>query len=115
MRRVRTKWVVTGLSLTLAAIAATGCKPDPKDCYEKGDEKACNTLCGSGGQEFEAACYEMRARSVLACADGKADCTQACTYWKNAQISAENVKNIYVAKLGSEAKVAAVNKACAGK
>jgi hypothetical protein len=99
-------------TLTTLAAFTMGCN-DAKACYEKGDEKACNSICETGTPEAKPACFEMRAREVAACADGAGDCTKACASWKNAQIGGDDeIKNIYVAKLGSEAKVAAIKGKC---
>jgi hypothetical protein len=112
MTTPRSRMILTVTALGLALLVA--CKPDPKECFEKGDEKACQALCETGKPELLPTCYEMRARQVQACADGKGDCTEACKNWQNAQV-VEDTKKIYVAKLGSDAKVAAITKACAGK
>ena len=103
------------LTASLAiALLAFGCKPDPRECLEKGDEKACQALCSTGKPELDATCYETRARAVVACVDGKTDCTEPCKSWGNAQLSGEDVRNYYVAKLGSPARVALVTKKCGG-
>lgn len=88
------------------------CKPNPADCYEKGDEKACQAICDTGEEGSLMACYEMRARQVEACVDGKGDCQAACTLWTGA-VGHEDVEGFYVAKLGSEEKVAAIRQKCA--
>jgi hypothetical protein len=115
MQRVLTRSIVLAVPLFACAVAASGCKPNPSDCYDKGDEKACRALCETGKQEYEATCYEIRARAVVACVDGKGDCTEACKSWNNALISPENIKNVYIAKLGSDARVEAAKKKCGSK
>ena len=57
--------------------------------------------------EVIASSYEIRGRETLARADGKGVCVKGCANWKNAQMSADAIKKIYIAKLGSDAKVAA--------
>jgi len=99
---------VTGL----VGLLVVACKPNPSECIEKGDEKACQALCDTGKAELLSTCYEIRAREAAACADGKGDCTKACANWANAQAGGDSIKNFYVAKLGSEAKVAALNARC---
>lgn len=89
-----------------------GCKDKGAACFNEGDESACNALCETGKPEHQSACFEMRARSLVSCVDGKADCAAGCTAWKNAQASSEDVRNVYVAKLGTEAKVKAANAKC---
>jgi hypothetical protein len=108
---------VVGVALVVVGVIALvpACKPNPSECYDKGDEKACQALCQTGKPEYTPTCFEIRARGVAACADGKGDCTTACESWKNAQASSDDIKNVYIAKLGSEAKVAAIKAKCAGK
>ena len=91
------------------------CKNNAKACYEEGDNDACRAVCETGKPENDMACYEMRARALEKCVDGKADCTDACQAWKNAKISTDTIRNYYVAKLGSEAKVATANTKCGVK
>lgn len=99
-----------GLIALLAALG--GCGDDPKACYEKGEAKACQAICDTGKPEALGACFEIRARETLACADGKGDCVKGCANWKNAQIGADQIKKIYIAKLGTDAKVAALEQKC---
>jgi hypothetical protein len=108
----KTSVVVVMMSLLAVAMFAA-CKPNPSECLEKGDEKACQALCDTGKPELLNTCYEMRARDALTCADGKGDCTKACENWKSAQ-SSDNIKSFYVAKLGSTDKVTALSARCAG-
>ena len=96
----------------IAVLAVGGCGDNTKDCYEKGDESACRAVCETGKPEGRPACFEIRAREALACADGKGDCVKACASWKNAKLSSDDIKNIYIAKLGTEAKVAALEQKC---
>jgi len=96
----------------VAVLALAACKPNPADCYEKGDEKACNAICETGEEGALPACYELRARQVEACANGQGDCKAACDLWANGKVS-EETRNIYVAKLGSDAKVSALESRCA--
>lgn len=103
--------LTTIAGLLVIASLATGCN-DAKACYEKGDEKACQAVCETGKPDAKPACYEIRAREVLACADGKGDCTAACASWTSAKAGAADVKDIYVAKLGSESKVAVIEGKC---
>lgn len=50
---------------------ASGCKPDPDECFEQGDREACSELCDRSETRSDyIACYEMRARQVGACAGG---------------------------------------------
>ena len=49
------------------------------------------------------------------CVDGQGACGAMVGSWQDAKISAEQVSNYYVAKLGSEAKDAAANKRCGTK
>ena len=111
----RPRQILTRLAPVLALVAVmllvAACKPDPSECTEKGDESACNELCETGKPEFAPLCYEMRTRKVEACVDKDADCAQACELWKNAVVS-DTTKDYYVAKLGSDAKVAALTKKC---
>ena len=100
------------IALLGAAAALGGCGDNAKDCYEKGDAKACQALCETGKPDVLASCYEIRARETLACVDGKGDCGKGCANWKNAQASSEEIKKIYIAKLGSDTKVAALEKKC---
>ena len=102
------------LAIILAAVAVTvgGCGDNAKDCYEKGDAAACRSVCETGKPDALPACYEIRARETLACVDGKGDCAKACANWKNAKASADTIKNIYIAKLGTDAKVAALEAKC---
>jgi hypothetical protein len=99
-----------GLVALLAGLG--GCGDNAKDCYEKGDAKACQAICDTGKPDALPSCYEIRARETLACADGKGDCAKGCANWKNAQIGSDDIKKIYIAKLGSDAKVAALDKKC---
>jgi hypothetical protein len=99
-----------GLVALLAALG--GCGDNAKDCYEKGDAKACQAVCDTGKPDARPACFEIRARETLACADGKGDCAKGCLNWKNAKLSADEVKKIYIAKLGTDAKVAALEQKC---
>lgn len=99
-----------GLVALLATVA--GCGDNAKDCYEKGDAKACQAVCETGKPDAIPACYEIRAREALACAEGKGECVKACASWKNAKASPETIKNIYIAKLGTDAKVAALEQKC---
>jgi len=103
-----------GLMAALAAVAVAlgGCGDNAKDCYEKGDAQACRAVCETGKPDALPACYEIRARETLACVDGKGDCAKACANWKNAKASADTIKNIYIAKLGTDAKVAALEAKC---
>ena len=101
---------IMGLVALLAAVG--GCGDNPQDCYEKGDAKACQAICDTGKPDAVGACYEIRARETLACADGKGDCVKGCTNWRNAKLSADTIKNIYIAKLGTDAKVAALEQKC---
>lgn len=104
---------ITGRLGLIALLAALGgCGDNAKDCYEKGDAKACQALCDTGKPEVLASCYEIRARETLACVDGKGDCAKGCLNWKNAQLSADAIKKIYIAKLGTDAKVAALEQKC---
>ena len=100
------------IALLGAAAALGGCGDNAKDCYEKGDAKACQALCETGKPDVLASCYEIRARETLACVDGKGDCGKGCANWKNAQAGPDEIKKIYVAKLGSDAKVAALERKC---
>jgi hypothetical protein len=102
-----------GLIALLAAVAVGvgGCGDNAKDCYDKGDAKACSAICETGKPDALPACYEVRAREALACAEGKGDCAKSCANWKNAKV-ADNIKNIYIAKLGTDAKVAALEQKC---
>lgn len=104
--------IIGALGLIALLAALGGCGDDPKACYDKGDAKACQAICDTGKQDAIPACYEMRARETLACADGKGDCVKGCANWKNAQISADTIKKIYIAKLGTDAKVAALEQKC---
>ena len=99
-----------GLVALLAAVG--GCGDNAKDCYEKGDAKACQAICETGKPDALPSCYEIRARETLACVEGKGDCAKACTNWKNAKLSSDAIKNIYIAKLGTDAKVAALEQKC---
>lgn len=103
-----------GLIALLAAVAVAvgGCGDNAKDCYEKGDAKACQAVCETGKPDARAACFEIRARETLACVDGKGDCAKGCANWKDAKLSSDLVKNIYIAKLGTDAKVAALEQKC---
>jgi hypothetical protein len=101
------------LLLLCASLLAIACKPNPSKCTEQGDESACNELCDTGKEEYQPLCYEMRTRKVEACVDKDTDCAAACDLWKNAIID-ETIKNYYVAKLGTEAKVATLEKKCGG-
>jgi hypothetical protein len=101
----------TMLSLILALTSLITACNKAADCYEKGDEKACQAVCETGKPDALPACYEIRARGALACVDGKGDCTSACANWSSAKVS-EDVKKIYVAKLGSGTKVAALDAKC---
>lgn len=103
-----------GLIALLAAVvvAVGGCGDDAKDCYEKGDNTACRAICETGKPDGLPACYEIRAREALACVDGKGDCAKACANWKDAKASSDAIKNIYIAKLGTDAKVAALETKC---
>jgi hypothetical protein len=105
------KMLVAGLGL-FVLLLVVACKPNPSECLDKGDEKACQALCDTGKPELLNTCYEMRAREALSCADGKGDCTKACENWKTAQ-STDNIKGFYVAKLGSTDKVTALSARCA--
>jgi len=104
--------IIGGLGLIALLLAVGGCGDDAKDCYEKGDAKACQALCETGKPDVIASCFEIRARETLACVDGKGDCAKGCANWKNAQLSSDQIKNVYIAKLGSDAKVAALEKKC---
>jgi hypothetical protein len=99
-----------GLIALLAAVG--GCGDNAKDCYEKGDAKACSAICNTGKPDALPACYEIRARETLACAEGKGDCVKACANWKNAQAGGDDIKKFYIAKLGTDAKVAALEQKC---
>lgn len=111
----RSAAVAAPVVLALALAAFPACKPNPSECYEKGNAKACESLCETGKQEHMPACFEMRARMAVACVDGKGDCTAACDAWKNAGASSEDVKNVYVAKLGTDARVKALDAKCGTK
>jgi hypothetical protein len=100
------------LGLVALLVALAGCGDDTKDCYEKGVEKACQAICDTGKPGATPACFEIRAREALACVDGKGDCAKACANWKNAKLMSDDVKNVYIAKLGTDAKVAALEKKC---
>lgn len=104
--------IVGALSLIGLLAALGGCGDNAKDCYDKGDAKACQAICETGKPDALGACYEIRARETLACADGKGDCTKACTNWKNAQAGGDQIKKFYIAKLGTDAKVAALEAKC---
>ena len=99
--------------IPLIALAALGlslaCTPDPATCYDAGDEKACNALCDTGEPTHRLACSEIRARNLVACADGQGDCKSACADWKNAEDDKERAA-LYVTKLG--AKAAALKDKC---
>jgi hypothetical protein len=99
-----------GLIALLAVLGS--CGDDAKDCYDKGDAKACQAVCDTGKPDALGACYEIRTREALACADGQGDCAKGCANWKNAQIGPDQVKKFYIAKLGSDAKVAALEQKC---
>jgi hypothetical protein len=98
----------------LLALCLSACGTNPADCYDKGNEQACNDLCNTGKEENLMACYELRARAVAACADGKGDCARPCEAWVSSE-SMDQVRGFYVAKLGSEDKVAAINTKCGPK
>jgi hypothetical protein len=104
--------IIGALGLVILLAALGGCGDDAKDCYEKGDATACRAVCETGKEGALPACYEIRARETLACVDGKGDCVKACTNWKNAQASSDEIKKIYIAKLGTDAKVAALEQKC---
>lgn len=103
---------IGALGFVALLVTVAGCGDDPKACFEQGDAKACQAICDTGKPDALPACYEIRAREALACADSKGDCAKACANWKNAQLSADTVKKIYIAKLGSDAKVAALEQKC---
>lgn len=104
------------MTVTVASALLLGaCKDKAKACYEEGDNDACRALCETGKPENDMACYETRARALASCVDGKSDCAAPCASWKDAKISTEQVRNYYVAKLGTEAKVAEANKRCGTK
>jgi hypothetical protein len=107
-------WIPLACAVALFT-ASAGCN-NAKACFDQGDEKACNAVCETGKSDAvtASACYEIRARAALACADGKGDCTAPCKNW-NDTLSSEDIHKHYVAKLGSAAKVAAMTKACAKK
>lgn len=98
--------------LAALALLVSACKPNPADCYEKGDEQACNAICETGEDGSLMACYELRARQVEACAAGKGDCKTACELWQNAA-GQEQIRGFYLAKLGTDEKVAKITKDCA--
>lgn len=104
--------IIGALGLVALLVTLAGCGDDPKACYDKGDAKACQAICETGKQDAVAACYEIRARETLACADGKGDCVKGCTNWRNAKLSSDMIRNIYIAKLGTDAKVAALEQKC---
>ena len=103
--------IIAMLGAIALLVAVAGCGDDAKDCYEKGDNAACRAVCETGKPDALPACYEIRAREALACVDGKGGCATACANWKNAKVT-DAVKNIYVAKLGTDAKVAALEQKC---
>ena len=104
--------ILGALGLVALLVTVGGCGEDPKACYEKGDAKACQAICETGKQDAVPACYEIRARETLACAEGKGDCAKGCANWKNAKLSSDTIKNVYIAKLGTDAKVAALEQKC---
>ena len=104
--------IVGAVGLVALLVTLGGCGEDPKACYEKDDAKACQAICETGKQDAVPACYEIRARETLACAEGKGDCAKGCANWKNAKLSSDSIKNVYIAKLGTDAKVAALEQKC---
>ncbi len=100
-----------GMALTLLLLLSASCKPNPADCFDKGDEKACQAICDTGEEGTLGACYEMRARSVAACAGGTGDCKAACDLWQKSE-SQPDVRSLYVAKVGSAAKMTTLVKTC---
>lgn len=108
-----TRRALTASAIALLVSAMCSCKPNPADCYEKGDEKACNRLCETGAEQYLATCYEMRARVVEACVDGGGDCEKACALWRLAGPD-DLSRKVYVGKLASAKRVKAMEKKCAG-
>ena len=74
------------LGVVLLLAAACGKSADPSAC-EKGDDKACQSLCETGKPETQHYCYTARARQVKACAEKDVDCPAACALWKDAVVS----------------------------
>jgi hypothetical protein len=99
--------------IAVLCLLLSACEASPSDCVDKGDMEACNSLCNTGKEEFLPLCYEERARKVAACADANTDCPGACQLWKDAAAN-ETASTAYRAKLGSDAKVAAINAKCGG-